>query len=574
MKKISTILLLFLVINALSQTPTITTNSPVQTSFCAGGNILVQYETTGVFDFGNFFTAQLSDMWGNFSNPVNIGTVPINTGLIPGTIPNNTSFGFNYRVRVVSSNPYIEGSISPMPPLVITNSVVSAYIVASPASAVCHGDTVELYANFNETYQWSTGDTTQSILVTQTGNYNVTVTNYITGCEVTSDDFFVEVYPLPILNLGADTGICDGDVLVLDAGPGNVHYKWNNGLSDAQDFYVHTTGTYFVEVKDSNDCENSDTIMVTVNPNPVVDLGNDTSFCGNVFFIDAGSGFISYNWNYGLSYNQVLQVNHPGTYFVTVIDTNNCKASDTIFANVMNIPYLSLGNDVSICGNSIMLDAGSGFVTYNWNEGAGNSQYFTVTQTGTYYVLIADSNDCKVSDTVNITINHLPFIFLGNDIITDDNQILFLDAGSGFNAYLWNDGSDTQTLEVNTALTGEGNFTYWVTVFNDFCFNTDTILIIVDNDYSINKYGSKDVVKIYPIPFKDKFTIEFVCNDLMLFRNPTVKFYDLLGKEILFDIVQGENSLEINGTAHNKGVYIYRIYESDRILCSGRVVKY
>ncbi len=574
MKSLLTVFLFFIFFEVYSQTPTITTNSPIQTSFCAGGNILIQYETTGSFDIGNFFTAQLSDMWGNFSNPVNIGTVPINTGIIPGTIPNNTSFGFNYRVRVVSSNPYAVGSVSPLPPIIITNSAVSATIVAMPDADVCYGDTVELYANFNETYHWSTGDTTQSILVTQSGTYNVTVTNYITGCEVTSDDIYVEIFPLPDLNLGIDTGICDGDVFVLDAGAGYETYKWNNGLSDTQDFFVHTTGTYFVEVKDSNDCKNSDTINVVVNQNPVIDLGNDTSFCGNVFFIDAGADFINYNWNFGLSYNQVLQINHAGTYFVTVTDSNNCKTSDTIFVNVMHIPFLSLGNDLSICGNSITLDAGAGFVYYNWNDGLSTSQYFTVIQSGTYYVMIADSNDCKVSDTVNIAINHLPFVFLGNDIITDDSQIITLDAGSGFNSYLWSNGYDTQSIEIHTANTGEGTYIYWVEVFDGVCFNSDTIIITVDNDYSFEEYNVNKYLKIYPNPFTDKVSIELIVNKPNVFESTYIRFYDILGNELSFDYVRNIKSYTIYGQDIPSGIYMFQIFESNRILYTGRLIKY
>jgi len=563
---------LILTLGAYAQNPTITTLNPVQTSFCAGGNIIVQYETDGTFNTGNFFTAQLSDMWGNFSNPVNIGTIPFNIGVIPATIPVNTTFGVNYRVRVVSSNPYVVGSVSPLPPIVITSSAVSATILPVPSGPICQGDTVELYANLNESYHWSTGDTTQMINVTQSGTYRVTVTNYFTGCEVTSDDIVVTVNPLPILALGADTSICDGDVLVLDAGPYNVLYKWNNGASNAQEYYVHNTGTYFVEVKDTNNCKNYDTINVVVNQNPHIFLGNDTSFCGNVYYIDAGAGFAAYNWNNGLSLNQVLQLNNAGVYFVEVTDTNNCKAYDTVEVNIMHIPHLSLGNDLSVCGNSILLDAGAHFDVYNWNNGAGNNQYYLVTQSGLYYVMAQDSNNCIVTDTVFVDIHPVPFLFLGNDIITGDNDFIILDAGPGFASYMWSDGSQNQTLEVNTNLLAEATHTYWVCVVDENnCFNTDTVYITVDFSFSLDAHSNTANGYVYPNPFSDNANIIFKetpSNTIGI----TLHIYDVLGRASTFESDITSTRINLKSTTQAPGLYFYKIIYNNELFQQGRFV--
>ena len=180
MKTLLFFFFLFSLLKGLSQT--ITTSAPLQTSLCAGGNIVVEYQTTGTFSFGCTFTAQLSDAWGNFNTPVDIGTVPINTGIIMGTIPINTTFGINYRVRVVSDNPVVIGTESPNPPIVIASSAVSATIITNPGTEICDGDSVNLWVTPNASYYWSTGETTQSINVTVSNTYNVTVTNYITGC--------------------------------------------------------------------------------------------------------------------------------------------------------------------------------------------------------------------------------------------------------------------------------------------------------------------------------------------------------------------------------------------------------
>ena len=72
-----------------------------------GATISIPFTKTGIFPFGNVFTAQLSDAAGSFANPVNIGTLSSsNAGTINGVIPAGTALGTGYRVRVVSSTPY------------------------------------------------------------------------------------------------------------------------------------------------------------------------------------------------------------------------------------------------------------------------------------------------------------------------------------------------------------------------------------------------------------------------------------------------------------------------------------
>src|SRR3989304_5459381 len=87
--------------NPCSGQLTLTTDSVLQTSLCAGGTVIVKYTVSGgSYNFGNVFTAQLSqdpDMGcfsGIFSNPVDIGTTPYwSSGFIIGTVPANTTLG-------------------------------------------------------------------------------------------------------------------------------------------------------------------------------------------------------------------------------------------------------------------------------------------------------------------------------------------------------------------------------------------------------------------------------------------------------------------------------------------------
>jgi hypothetical protein len=189
MKYFFAVCLTLILLNTQAQT-SITCDSVLQTSTCAGGNVIIPFQSTGSFPFGNIFTAQISDMWGNWNAPQNLGTTffTLNgNGIIYGTFPSTLSFGFLYRIRVISSNPADTSTDSPNT-IVITQVAQLNQVIASPNDSVCPGDTVSLYVlNPGASYAWSTGDTSQQINVTSSGVYTVTTTDFL-GCQVTSSD--------------------------------------------------------------------------------------------------------------------------------------------------------------------------------------------------------------------------------------------------------------------------------------------------------------------------------------------------------------------------------------------------
>lgn len=133
---------------------------------------------------------------------------------------------------------------------------------AGADQTICAGDSVVLTASGGGSYVWSPGgQMTSSITVapTTTTAYGVQVT----GAHICmdSDTVVVFVHPAPVVAIGNDTTICTTCSVTLDAGNAGSTYLWSTGGMN-QTLVVNSTGTYWVEVTDSNGCVGRDSIFV------------------------------------------------------------------------------------------------------------------------------------------------------------------------------------------------------------------------------------------------------------------------------------------------------------------------
>lgn len=334
------------------------------------------------------------------------------------------------------------------------------------------------------TYSWSNGSVTPSINVQNSGTYIVNVTG---NCALDSDTINVTLNTPPQVDLGNDTALCLNTSLVLDAGNGPT-YNWNTGSSNST-ITVTNPGLYYVDV--SNQCGTvRDSINITQQLPPAVDLGNDTTVCsGTNITLNAGNPGSSYLWNNGQN-TQTITINNPGTYYVTV--SNACSVGrDTVVITPNNAPSINvnLGPDVSTCITNapLTLDAGNPGATYVWNNNT-TGQTLVATTAGTYFVTA--SNACFTDrDTVTIAYVNPPQInvALGNDTTVCPGTPLVLNAGNPGSTYLWNGGQSSQLLNINAA------GTYYVTVSNACYTDRDTIVITNINAAPVNINLGADV---------------------------------------------------------------------------------
>lgn len=209
--------------------PSVSCDSVLQLGTCAGSQVIVPFSVSGGnFSFGNQFRAQLSDQWGNWGNPVQIGQMTwFTSGIIFATLPQNVTFGFLYRVRVIATNPIDTSNDSPNT-ILVTQSAFLNSIQALPNDTACWGDTLSLGVLMpGSTYAWSTGDTTQFINITGPGQYTCTTTDFL-NC--TSQDTINIVYE--ICSSGMNELVNGGNFILYPSPASSLLYLgWDPGQS-------------------------------------------------------------------------------------------------------------------------------------------------------------------------------------------------------------------------------------------------------------------------------------------------------------------------------------------------------
>jgi hypothetical protein len=278
-----------------------------------------------------------------------------------------------------------------------------------------------------------------------------------------------------------ETSICLGETVHLSAtvagGSGEYSYLWTSdppGFTSTEPEITvmpQVTTTYFLEVFDGN-LTFTDEITIQVNPLPEVDLGPDFIICsGEAAELNAGEGYSSYLWSTGET-TSTISVYTAGEYSVIVVTEFGCTGTDTLNLNVNPAPEVDLGEDITICGGGeTVLDAGPWYPYYLWSTGEVTSS-ITVTEPGLYWVYVLNEFECYGSDSVIFTINPVPQISLGDDMIFCEGSYVMLSPGAGFASYLWSTGADS--YYINPSESGE----YWVEVTDENnCTNRDTITL-------------------------------------------------------------------------------------------------
>lgn len=323
---------------------------------------------------------------------------------------------------------------------------------------ICPGESIALSASGTGDVTWNTGDTGNTLDVTEPGTYTAT---FSSPCGETSASVTVSLGQSPALEIqpGVSVEICPDDSVELTAA-GDGELEWSTGETTAS-ITVDTPGSYTVTL--TNDCGTaSETVLVTLLEPPSVAIQNPSpvQLCEGAEVQLEATGEGDFAWSTGET-DPSITVAALGLYTVTL--TNTCGSDEATIEVVDGgsppSPSISIiGNNVLCPGESTILVANTDD-DFIWNTGDTDAE-IEVFGAGTY--TLTATNACG-SGEANILISQItaPLVTIaGGDTVAicDGNEIV-LSAASTL-PITWSDGSTGTLLNVDE--TG----TYYATVSN------------------------------------------------------------------------------------------------------------
>lgn len=344
-------------------------------------------------------------------------------------------------------------------------------------TTICTGESITFSSTVPENggQLWSIGSSAAAIICDTVGEYSIAVTDS-NGC-MNYDTVNLSLYAVTDVNIGNDTTICPNSSLTLTSAVGSS-WTWST-TETTQSISVNTSGEYYVDIIDANNCGNSDTINISIASVNAIVPANDTTICaGDSITLDAGNA-ASWLWGTGGETTQTILVTDPASYSVQISYAGGCGFNDTIVIGNHSLPTVELGPDTSICSlEEITFDAGSAD-SWDWSTG-DNGQAITVSSANEYSVEITDANGCKDRDTVNLTIDTLPVIALGNDTtICPDSSLTLTSIGGS--VWTWSTLETSQSISVNSS----GTYSVSVSDGND-CQSNESITVSIASAANIN----------------------------------------------------------------------------------------
>lgn len=282
-------------------------------------------------------------------------------------------------------------------------------------------------------YDWSNGDTIQTINNLCDGNYQVTVTDDATGC--TSIDSVTITQPSQIVIdsinvLDANCAQTDGEIEVFaTGGSGALSYVWN-GADTINPLTGIGAGLYALEVLDTNGCIVTANVPVTNLGGPQIAFTTSLAGCNGecigeaTAVISGGSGSYDIQWSNGDTSNLADSL-CPGTYTVQVTDlSNGCITIDTAVINQATQVEVSFDitdnyncSATTVCVGEVdpVLTGATGPFTYSWSNGSADS-ILTGVCADTFIVTVTAANGCVGTDTA--IVEDIPSLAI-SDTITD-----------------------------------------------------------------------------------------------------------------------------------------------------------
>ena len=455
-------------------------------------------------------------------------------------------------------------------------STASQIVTATPLpnttltgpSSFCTNTNFSLIASGGNTYAWSSGENTASIIKTTAGTYTVTITG-AGGCMAVQSQT-VTSKAAPVASITGASGFCPSGSATFTAA-GGASYAWASGETTAA-VTKNVAGTYTVTVTAANGCNATASQVIVANTNPkVVVTESKKVFCQGDTALLTVSGGGTYLWDNGTT-GSTVTVKASGTYKVTVTNAGGCTAigSDSITVN----PTPTAASSVSVvCSGSpaTTFTAPAG-AKYRWSSGDTTASV-VVSNAGAYTVTVTSSMGCVgvIFDTLKV--NAKPKAAFVVSIV--NNKITFANNSTGGSRYQWFFGDPQASVSTQISpvfvYPSIGAFTATLIVTSDLgC--SDTLTQSVNVVTSVQDIAKDLNVAVYPNPITNQVTVEFR-NAHQVFGSLDELFItNLMGQRVYTEKLASDKTT-INTSDWANGVYLLNAKVNGKTVSFSKVVK-
>ena len=317
------------------------------------------------------------------------------------------------------------------------------------------------------TYAWSNNTTAQDPSNLIAGVYTVTVTD-ANGCTATLSITITQPATAVSISTTVQNILCLNGTGSINSSPaGGVSpytYSWSNQAT-TQNITNLQAGNYTVTVTDANGCTANAVGVVAITLSTVpVQINNSTGTnvltCTTPAISLQATGGVTYTWTGGQTPNTANNViTIPGSYTVNMIDPNGCPVSQSIVITQNITPPTSgitnsTGSTIIDCNAPAINILATGGGTYQWNNGLGTNAAQSISQAGSFTVVVTAANGCLDSSTVVLTVAPVPLVTGIDTTICSGQSVLitpvYYPTGG---QVIWTNGQTTPNLTVSPTST-------------------------------------------------------------------------------------------------------------------------
>ena len=487
----------------------------------------------------------------------------------------------------------------------------------SGTKAICPSGNLQLDAPSGYTYQWNTGDTTQSISVNAAGNYFVMITDSI-GCMDTTNEVMLKVIALPTtLKIKAinTTSVCDPLTVSFKMDPYATNYygfnfQWNLGGSPIQGATDTTYtasgaggGSITLTVSGSTCTKTAAAKVYTIKPLPVASFtaGSSTTICAGGSVILTAPTIVNYTYTWlkdGVANGSgtAKTVKLAGGYAVIAKLSGCADTSDpvTVVVNPLPLDSVFAATPATFCaGDSCTMTAKPNDATkYRWYLGVNvidstNVPTYITKVAGVYKVMVTDQNGCvgKLSTTkVTTKVNPIPTPIITPSgtpvtIAANGNVKLKATPASGVTWQWYKDGFAIASATANAyTATAAGNYTVAVTKLG--CTGISAATIVLQNgvrEQAATIVGGSFEMSAYPNPVSEVLTVTI---SGVKTTDGTIQVMDALGVlvasyelSVVSNTIPTTDNCQLMTENWSSGVYLIRYKDAEGRTGTLKVVK-